>query len=80
MTTLWHSRRSEDVRQLCREGYRRLKVSCDSRHDSPLAKSAPGVACTSRKAPCRGVEGSGVLAALFSLANGEPGERVGGVV
>jgi hypothetical protein len=48
MTTLWHSPRSEGVQQLCREQSRRLLISRGSCRDLPLAKSAPGVACTSR--------------------------------
>jgi hypothetical protein len=48
MKGLWHSLRSEDVQQLYREEFRRLMFSQEGRHNLPLAKSAPGVACTSR--------------------------------
>jgi hypothetical protein len=48
--------------------------------DIPLAKSAPGVACTSRYAPCLGVDTSVDSAVLCSFASGEPPDRPGGVV
>jgi hypothetical protein len=71
---------NEDDRQTYRSGCRKLPVSRAQTLSLPLARSAPGVACTSKYVPCRGVTGVGVLTTVFSFASGEPVERPGGVV